>query len=145
MASGPRLRHFINGQEMSEVIDEQEGKRSLQGILALQLHAGPPMKVEFKDIRLRRTKVTDGRKKMILVAGRQSHGPGEHEFRAGAMLLEKCLDAAAPQLLTEVHTGGWPTDPTAFDNADAVFFFADGGSCHPVLQSNRLADRRAHV
>jgi len=139
VASGPRLRHFINGQEMAEVIDEQEGKRALQGVLALQLHAGPPMKVEFKDIRLKRTKVADGRKKLILVAGRPSHGSGEHEFRAGVLLLKKCLDAAAPGLVTEVYTGGWPTDPTAFDNADAVFFFADGGGGHPVLQSNRLA------
>jgi type 1 glutamine amidotransferase len=34
---------------------------------------------------------------------------------------------------------GWPADPTAFDNADAIFFFADGGGGHPVVQSNRLA------
>jgi type 1 glutamine amidotransferase len=41
--------------------------------------------------------------------------------------------------VTATYTGGWPTDPTAFDNADAIFFFADGGGGHPVLQSNRLA------
>ena len=74
-----------------------------------------------------------------MVAGRPSHGPGEHEFRAGCLLLEKCLAEACPQLVTAVYTGGWPTDPTAFDNADAVFFFADGGGGHPVLQRNRLA------
>jgi hypothetical protein len=139
VAQGPRLQHFINGQLMSELTDEQEGRRAEQGVLALQLHAGPPMKVEFKDIRLKRTKLADGRKKLVLVAGRPSHGPGAHEFRAGCLLLEKCLAAACPQLVTEVYAGGWPTDPTAFDNADAVFFFADGGGGHPVLQSNRLA------
>ncbi len=143
VAKGPKLQHFINGQLMSETVDEQEGKRAAEGILALQLHAGPPMKVEFKDIRLKRTKLADGRKKLVLVAGRPSHGPGDHEFRAGCMLLEKCLDAAAatggPKLVTATHTGGWPTDPTAFDNADAIFFFADGGAGHPVLQSSRLA------
>ncbi len=139
VAKGPKLQHFINGQLMSETIDEQEGKRSAQGILALQLHAGPPMKAEFKDIRLKRLKVADGRKKLILVAGRPSHAPGQHEFRAGAMLLKKCLDANYPQVVSEVHTGGWPKDPTAFDNADAIFFFADGGGGHPVIQSNRLA------
>lgn len=144
VARGPKLQHFINGQLMSEVLDEQADKRSLQGILALQLHAGPPMKVEFKDIRLKRLKLSDGRKKLVLVAGRPSHGPGEHEHRAGAMLAEKCLDAhfggePLPQLVTATYTGGWPTDPTAFDNADAIFFFADGGDGHPVLQSNRLA------
>ena len=139
VAQGPKLQHFINGQLMSETIDEQVGKRSLEGILALQLHQGPPMKVEYKDIRLKRLKLADGRKKIVMVAGRPSHPPGQHEHRAGVLLLEKCLDAAALPLVTTVHTGGWPADPTAFDNADAIFFFADGGGGHPVLQSNRLA------
>jgi len=144
VARGPLLRHFINGQVMSEVVDEQAEKRSLQGILALQVHVGPPMKVEFKDIRLQRLELSDDRKKLVLVAGKPSHGPGEHEHRAGAMLVERCLDAhfggePLPRLVTETYTGGWPADPTAFDNADAIFFFADGGEGHPVLQSNRLA------
>ena len=139
VARGSKLQHFINGQLMSETVDEQAGKRAEKGVLALQVHAGPPMKVEFKDIRLERTKLADGRKKLVLVAGRPSHGPGAHEFRAGCLLLEKCLAEACPQLVTQVYAGGWPTDPTAFDNADAVFFFADGGGGHPVLQSNRLA------
>jgi type 1 glutamine amidotransferase len=144
VAKGPRLQHFINGQLMSEVLDEQADKRSLEGVLALQVHAGPPMKVEFKDIRLQRTTLADGRKKLVLVAGRPSHNPGEHEHRAGVMLAEKCLDAhfgreGLPQLVTDTYFGGWPEDPTAFDNADAIFFFADGGGGHPVLQSNRLA------
>jgi len=30
-------------------------------------------------------------------------------------------------------------DPTAFDNADAILLFSDGGKGHPVIQSNRLA------
>ena len=145
VARGPRLQHFINGQLMSETVDEQVDKRAAEGILALQLHAGPPMKVEFKDIHLKRLKLADGRKKLVLVAGRPSHAPGEHEHRAGTLLAEKCLDAAfpaggtGPQLVTAAYSGGWPADPTAFDNADAIFFFADGGGGHPVLQSNRLA------
>ncbi|MFM8634325.1 MAG: family 16 glycoside hydrolase [Planctomycetia bacterium] len=143
VARGPKLQHFINGQLMSETIDEQPDKRSMQGVLALQLHAGPPMKAEFKDIRLKRLKLADGRKKLVLLAGTPSHAPGEHEFRAGSMLVAKCLDSFAAgkglPLLTAIHTGGWPADPTAFDNADAIFFFADGGGGHPVLQSNRLA------
>ena len=53
VAKGPRLQHFINGQLMSETVDEQEGKLAVQGVLALQLHAGAPMWVEFKDIAVR--------------------------------------------------------------------------------------------
>ncbi len=139
VAQGPKLSHFINGQLMSQISDEETGKRSAEGVLALQLHAGPPMKVEFKEIRIKRTKLADGRKKLVLVAGRPSHGAGEHEFWAGVRLLEKCLDSGSPQLVTASYANGWPQDPSAFDNADAVFFFADGGGGHPVLQSNRLA------
>ena len=54
VARGPRLQHYINGQLMSELVDEQQGKRAAEGVLALQLHAGPPMKVEFKEIRLKK-------------------------------------------------------------------------------------------
>ncbi len=138
VAQGPKLQHFINGQLMSETIDEQADKRVAQGILALQVHAGPPMKVEFRNIRLKRTRLTDGRKKLVLVAGKASHGPGEHEHRAGCLLVRKCLAESCPNLVTELYEGGWPEDPTAFDNADGIFFFADGGQGHPVLQRNRL-------
>jgi len=144
VARGPKLEHFINGTLMSETTDEQVEKRALSGILALQLHIGPPMKVEFKNIRLKRLPLSAGRRKLVMVAGGPSHGPGQHEHRAGVMLLEKCLAGFAakqplPPLVTAVYTGGWPADPTAFDNADAIFFFADGGNGHPVIQSNRLA------
>ena len=54
VAQGPKLQHFINGQLMSETIDQEENKRAVEGVLALQLHAGPPMKVEFKDIKLKK-------------------------------------------------------------------------------------------
>ena len=139
VARGSKLQHFINGQLMSETVDEQEGKRALEGILAFQVHQGPPMKVEFKDVHLKRLKLADGRKKLVMVAGRPSHAPGQHEHRAGVMLLEQCLDAAGLPIVTAVATGGWPADPTAFDNADAIFVFSDGGGNHPVVQSNRLA------
>jgi hypothetical protein len=139
VAQGPKLAHFINGRLMSETIDSETGKRAAEGILALQLHAGQPMKVEAKNIRLKRLKLADGRKKLVLVAGKPSHLSGEHEHRAGVMLLEKCLDAGSDRIVTNAYFNGWPADPTAFDNADAIFFFADGGGGHPVVQSSRLA------
>jgi hypothetical protein len=125
VAKGPKLSHFINGTLMSETIDEQEGKRAEKGVLALQLHAGPPMVVQFKEIHLKRTKLADGRKKLVLVAGNASHGPGEHEFRAGVKLLEKCLDASGGKVVTAAYDHGWPADPTAFDNADGIFCHGD--------------------
>ncbi|MBN2450460.1 MAG: DUF1080 domain-containing protein [Lentisphaeria bacterium] len=53
-ARGNHLVHSINGVVTAEVIDEQADKRRLEGVLAFQLHAGPPMKVQFRNIRLRR-------------------------------------------------------------------------------------------
>jgi hypothetical protein len=54
VARGPRLRHKINGKLMSETIDNEQGKRAESGILALQVHKGPPMTVWFRKIRLER-------------------------------------------------------------------------------------------
>ena len=53
VAKGNHLQHYINGQLMVDVTDEQPEKAAREGILALQLHAGPPMVVQFKDIRLK--------------------------------------------------------------------------------------------
>ncbi|HEX3725166.1 MAG TPA: ThuA domain-containing protein, partial [Pirellulales bacterium] len=115
------------------------GKRADSGILALQLHAGPPMKVEFKNIRLKRTHLADGRKKIVMVAGTPSHGPGDHEFNAGTKILKKCLDKL-PGIVAAAYYNGWPADPTAFDNADSILLYMDGGAGHPVIQRNRLAE-----
>jgi len=53
IARGNQLTHIINGRVMVHVTDMQEGARSFNGILALQLHAGQPMTVEFKNLRLK--------------------------------------------------------------------------------------------
>ncbi|MDG2012063.1 MAG: DUF1080 domain-containing protein [Pirellulaceae bacterium] len=49
-AVGPKLTHSINGNVSAVLIDHQKDAAEAIGILALQLHAGPPMKVEFKDL-----------------------------------------------------------------------------------------------
>lgn len=54
VAKGNNCVHTINGVKMSELTDND--KRALKkGILALQLHAGPPMVVQFRNIILKRT------------------------------------------------------------------------------------------
>jgi len=76
-------------------------------------------------------------KRLVLVAGKPSHGPGDHEFNAGCLLLQKCL-AAFPGLQVDVVRNGWPDDPKAFDGAAAVVCYADGGGGHPFIQGDRL-------
>lgn len=53
VARGNRIQHYLNGFQTVDVTDNDEKGRSLEGVLALQLHAGPPMVVEFKDILLK--------------------------------------------------------------------------------------------
>ncbi|QOV88971.1 3-keto-disaccharide hydrolase [Humisphaera borealis] len=53
IAKGPHMIHMINGNVTSEVIDEDKAAIA-KGILALQVHAGPPMTVQFKDIKIKK-------------------------------------------------------------------------------------------
>lgn len=76
-------------------------------------------------------------KKILLIAGPPSHGPGQHEHNAGILLLQKCL-ANVPGLKTEA-VNGWPKNASSFETADAIIIFADGGEKHIALQEDHLA------
>jgi len=76
-------------------------------------------------------------KKIMLIAGAQSHGPGDHEFKAGCHLLQQCLQNF-PGLLVEVFTNGWPSNPQAFDGASSIIIYSDGGGGHPAIKPDRL-------
>lgn len=52
IADGSHLQHFIAGIKTVDVIDDDPLRRARAGLLALQLHVGAPMTVQFKDIRL---------------------------------------------------------------------------------------------
>lgn len=56
IAKGYHFTHYINGVKTTELIDNDEKNRKDKGLLALQLHAGPPMKVQFKDIKVKHLK-----------------------------------------------------------------------------------------
>jgi hypothetical protein len=53
-AQGSRITLRINGTVTAECTDLSTKDRDLYGVLALQLHSGPPSKIEWKDVRLRR-------------------------------------------------------------------------------------------
>jgi len=50
---GNVLVHLINGHAMSVVIDDDAAGRSMEGLIGVQVHVGPPMKVEYRDFRLK--------------------------------------------------------------------------------------------
>ena len=110
--------------------------RSLSGVLLLAALAG-----------LRPAALDGADKRIVLIAGKPSHPPGMHEFRAGSLLLQKAL-AAVPGVKVDVYTNGWPTtmvdgkpvdDSAALNGADAILIYADGGRSHPAIQGNRIA------
>jgi hypothetical protein len=76
-------------------------------------------------------------KRIVMIAGKPSHGPGEHEFRAGLLLFQKCL-ARYPGIQVEVYSNGWPANPEVLKGAAAVVIYSDGGAGHPALQGDHL-------
>jgi hypothetical protein len=58
-AVGPTITLMVNGQLMSEAVDNQPGERDYSGLLALQLHSGPASKIQFRNILLKDLGKTD--------------------------------------------------------------------------------------
>ena len=52
-ARGNTLTHMLNGRLMSVVIDDDAPNRPADGLIGMQVHVGPPMTVEYRNIRLK--------------------------------------------------------------------------------------------
>lgn len=110
-------------------------RKTFYGIIAAAMTL--PMIVEAE---------TQKPKKLVLIAGKASHGPGMHEFNAGCELFKKCL-SGVEGLEVEVHNNHWVSDDSTLEDADALVIYADGGGGHPALQENhteliqKLVDR----
>ena len=72
-------------------------------------------------------------KRVVFVAGAQSHGYGAHEHNAGALLLSGLLNDYYEGVTSVVYQNGWPEEPDAFEGADSIVIYADGGGGHPAL------------
>jgi len=53
IARGPEILIKVNGVLMSQVIDRDQARAAKDGVFCLQLHPGPPMKVQFKNLRVK--------------------------------------------------------------------------------------------
>lgn len=138
---GNRYIHKINGHVTVDVTDN-DPSAARSGLLGLQVHRGPAMKVEFRKILLKRLRMAD-KKKVVLIGGVKSHGYGAHEHNAGVDLLAKALNANHDGIHAATYHDGNPADPTALDNADAVIIYADGGIRHPWHSYMRNIDQAA--
>lgn len=54
VAQGNKLQHYINDVLMSEVLDNDSQNRALSGLIGIQVHVGPPMKVEYKNLMIKK-------------------------------------------------------------------------------------------
>ena len=158
---GFHMEQRINGVLTAECDDEDTTMRRSTGIIALQLHAGFVMKVQFKNIKIRAFKpetlsstavpgnstfsrlalkeansapAAGHQKKIVFIAGKPSHGYMQHEHRAGCLLLAADLNENVPQVHAVVVENGWPKNPHILDDAACVVVFADGGAGHPVMK-----------
>lgn len=135
IAKGYTFEHRINGVTTSICIDEHPDRRA-SGLIALQLHAGPPMKVQFKNIVVKKTDgstAATGKKHALLLAGRRSHGFGAHDHTAGCALLAKLLNDSGLPITAEMHSlekDGWPA-AEKLAKANTIVIYADGGGGHP--------------
>jgi hypothetical protein len=94
---------------------------------------------------LANAKTADGKPLVVLIAGKPSHGPGEHEHNAGVQLLAKCLHQGAPEAAVKVHLNAeWP-DADELAHADTVVIYSDGGPGHPLLQVDHLATLKKEI
>ena len=140
VAKGFHFQHFINDVPTIDCVDEDSEKRA-KGLLALQLHAGPPMKVQFRDIKVKHLKANAGqasvndviKKKVLMLAGNPSHGFGAHDHLSGCSLLAKLINSSGLPVEAKVHSlknSGWPK-PEQIAEANSILIYSDGGGGHP--------------
>ncbi len=136
IAYGNHCIQKINGAITAEFIDKKPNRIS-QGLIALQLHAGPPMQVRFRDIRLRKLEPRQ-KKRIVFLAGARSHGHGAHEHHAGCQLLAKSLHESGEDVVASVRKkvvrdGPWPIDAEANEQVDAIVMYCDGAAKHMAV------------
>jgi hypothetical protein len=54
IAHGNTLIQVLNGRMMSMLVDDDTANRKMEGLIGIQVHLGPPMKIEVRDIRLKK-------------------------------------------------------------------------------------------
>jgi hypothetical protein len=53
VAKGNRLQHYVNDVLMSDVTDNDTINRRMEGVFGVQVHVGPPMKIEYRNFRVK--------------------------------------------------------------------------------------------
>ena len=80
--------------------------------------------------------------RVAFIAGKKSHGPGEHDYRKALDLLSRELAKRVEFVDTKVYFDGWPTEQEVLNDADSIVFYCDGSDHniqdYPLLLGSRL-------
>jgi hypothetical protein len=146
VARGNHLIHYLNGYETMELIDNDRVTNpsdpkdlrgaARQGLLALQLHAGDPMVVEFKDIRLREIKSKYG-DAVLLFNGRNLDGwkfQGDAQKSKWVVGKAKVSPDNPKQLVAEEGRGEMINLPAAHGDSVDIYSDAKFGDCRIEVQ-----------
>lgn len=66
IARGNTFIHMVNGQMMSVVVDDDRERRKSGGLIGVQVHVGPPMKIEYRNFRLKKLALLYGPRPRII-------------------------------------------------------------------------------
>ncbi len=75
----------------------------------------------------------DAKKKVLMIAGRPSHGYGAHEHYAGLKILAEAIESSTDKIDVTV-VKGWPEDASLIEQADSIVIYSDGGGGHPAIK-----------
>ncbi|MGM9511003.1 ThuA domain-containing protein [Larkinella sp. GY13] len=107
---------------------------SLGNLLSVIFSDDPFLPASLRPSSSLATVPTLAKKRIVFIAGACSHGAGEHEHKAGCLLLAQRLNATMPTIDAVVYADGWPSDSSAFTNAAAIVIYGDGGEGHLINQ-----------
>jgi hypothetical protein len=106
---GRHAKHYLNGFLMSEIDDHDERNRMHRGLLGVQVHVGPPMKIEYRNIYFKHL-------------GSPPHGPvnrGSVVYRPGS-LVEFDHSAAYQHLVQQTAELTAPITTKRIDGQDEL-------------------------
>ncbi len=120
-----------NGKSKSPLVPLfQRGKQlvliGLTAFLLIACHKDPP-------------------KKIVLIGGTKSEGPGRHDYPNGIRALKAILESSpdAEDLTVAAYPDGWPQDAAALDGAATIVLYFDGLDKHPLLDPAHRAQFEA--
>ena len=94
----------------------------------------------IKDIKIR--SVPNKIPRIAMIAGKKSHGPGEHDYKKALQLLAAELNKRVDFVDVRVHFDGWPTDEETLKDVDTIVYYSDGSDRkeldHPLMYAGRL-------